>query len=567
VVAPIRYSATVTWGDEGTAITATGSCAGATLAFRVGGQLRVTAVVKATFALAPDRPMVLVDPDPIVRTDEHRRPDPSSSLAAASDLVPYRPRTDVLLQGHAHAPLARPARSMMVRLMMARGRSVVLDKRLAVRGPLELSGQAREPSPFSTMLLAWELSVGTPDNPAGISEGPRRWPHILDPWRHDRAAGFGPVSPRWPSRRHLLGMNDSALDAPIPELPGGFAWAYFNAAPEDQRLDFLHGDEWIVLEGMHSQILRMQSCLPRVRASARVVGPPLLDAQPIPLEADTLLIDTDRQRCSIVWRGSFPVAREADLATLRVFAGVETAECPLALPTSYPELPPLAAAAARRLPTGVHPASQALPASSQPTADERFPPLQMPAHVTTMPQRATPFELDSSEPHTIALDVSMLRRRLLAMSVVPASRPLPAMTPSEPLRATRAGVAPEPLPEQLASEGPRTVALDVSLLRSRAPATPFSPAAAPPCDAPSQPLPAATPFEQAVLTPAPSPIEPMTLAFAVVPPVPAVVPSSRGPWPTMGTPELPELPGSLLISAPEPPSEQPAPEGQRHREA
>jgi len=44
-------------------------------------------------------------------------------------------------------------------------------------------------------------------------------------------------------------VDESAFAAAIPELPGDFGWAYFNAAPEDQRIDFLHGDEWVGFEG------------------------------------------------------------------------------------------------------------------------------------------------------------------------------------------------------------------------------------------------------------------------------------------------------------------------------
>jgi len=87
----------------GTAVRAMGSATAATLAFRSGGQLRVTAIVKATFILSPDQPMLLVDSDPIVRADEHRDRSPTSSLLVAGDRVPYRPRADVVIHGHARA--------------------------------------------------------------------------------------------------------------------------------------------------------------------------------------------------------------------------------------------------------------------------------------------------------------------------------------------------------------------------------------------------------------------------------------------------------------------------------
>jgi hypothetical protein len=406
------YTPRVTWGDAGTAITAMGMSGGATVAFRVGGDLRVAVIVKATFILAPDGPMLLVDPDPIVRADQLRDKSPTSSLVAAGDLVPYRPHADVLLQGHARAPGGKPTPAMAVRLMVARGAEVVLDKRLAVRGTPDPTGATREPSPFTAMLLAWELSAGTPENPVGIRETAHAWPHIVDPRHRDRPAGFGPLSPRWPSRRRLLKVPESAFEAAIPALPRDFAWSYFNAAPEDQRVEFFRGDEWVGFEGMSSQLPRVQSCLPGVVGRARVYGPqgPSLTGQPVPLEADTVIIDTDRLRCSVVWRGSFPIAHEKYLRVLEVVAGVETAERPLAFPAAY---------TGRSVGASSPPPAPA-PSAPRPDATEESRTQEMPA-ARVAP--ATPFGPASAPARPIR------------------QRPLPAATPFE-----GAHLTPAPLP-------------------------------------------------------------------------------------------------------------------------
>src|SRR5262249_43938742 len=111
----------------------------------------------------------------------------------------------------------------------------------------------------------------------------------------------------------------------------------------DQRIDFLRGDEWIGFEGMHSQIAWVQSCLPGVRGAARLYGPApgLRAGRAIALEGDTLTIDTDRLRCSVVFRGSFAISSEGELARHHIFAGVETPGAPLRFPASYSEPPPL----------------------------------------------------------------------------------------------------------------------------------------------------------------------------------------------------------------------------------
>jgi hypothetical protein len=321
---------------------AIGEAACATSAFRVRGQLHVVVIVKATFAFAQDRPMTRVAADRITMVDEHAEGSPSRSLFAATDCAPYRPRADVVLRGHARAPAGQPVPVIPVRLAMARGDTMLIDKRLVVRGERSAEG----PAAFTTAPLVYELSPAGPngENPIGVAPGSGAWPRILDPQRLGRPAGFGPLDPRWPERRGRLRVAPASLDAPIPDLPEGFDWAYFNAAPEDQRVDFLRGDEWIGLEGMHAELPRVQSCLPGVRGLARLYGPlpGLAYGKPVALHADTLSIDADRMRCSVVFRGHFPMASDVALPGYYVIAGVEAWGQPLEFPPAYK--PPLPAA-------------------------------------------------------------------------------------------------------------------------------------------------------------------------------------------------------------------------------
>src|SRR5262249_41157028 len=134
-------------------ISAVGRAAAAALPFRAGDQLRVATIVKATFIMAQDGPMLRVAADPIVTHDRHHGDDPARSLCAASDLVPYRPRTDVLLAGHARAQVDAPAAQVGLRVMLARGRELLLDKRLAAQGP---PGPGGEPMPFTSIPLVYE---------------------------------------------------------------------------------------------------------------------------------------------------------------------------------------------------------------------------------------------------------------------------------------------------------------------------------------------------------------------------------------------------------------------------
>jgi hypothetical protein len=80
-----------------------------------------------------------------------------------------------------------------------------------------------------------------------------------------------------------------------------------------------------VLGGIYAQRPKLRTQLPAARGIARLYrrGEPLPRVGvPIPLVADTLVIDVDRRCVSILWRGHVPV-EEAELASLQIVAGVE----------------------------------------------------------------------------------------------------------------------------------------------------------------------------------------------------------------------------------------------------
>ncbi|WP_437806620.1 DUF2169 domain-containing protein [Sorangium sp. So ce1078] len=272
------------------AITPLGPSSVATVTWLLRGQLHVTVVVKATFALVPEGRMSLATPEPIAPDEQ---PDPSGrGLRTAGDLAPYRAQCDVVVTGHAELPPGFSSPEVMVRLTVVQGGQVRIDKQA------QLDGSAR---------------VG-----AGRS--------------HVRIDGMGPLSRSSPVRSRLLGGVDArrlaGLWLDIPERLDG---SYFQAAPADQRLGALRGDEWIVLGGMIAQRPKLRTQLPDARGAARLYrrqrAAPRA-GEPIALRADTVHVDVDRRCCSVVWRGHAAV-EEAELASLRVLAGVELPAVPL----------------------------------------------------------------------------------------------------------------------------------------------------------------------------------------------------------------------------------------------
>ena len=306
-----------------------GISAGAML-WRYRGELHLTAIVKATFSIAPDGSMALAAPEELVPADVHLDDDPRRSLLRASDRVPFRPQADVVLTGSAHPAGGRGQRAL-ARLGVRRDR-VLVDKTIHVVGDRTATLW------FSHVPLVYERAfggAGRPDNPVGSQA-----PNLLDPRGEGHPIGFGPLAASWPLRERLFGSGSrAALDAPIPEIPADIDWAFFQAAPVDQRIDFLAGDEWILLEGLHPQAERITARLPGVRAEGMVQGPlspGCPDTQPLELDADGLAIDADRLACTVTWRVAMPVANERDLAKIRLSLGIVLGQQPAASPVVRP---------------------------------------------------------------------------------------------------------------------------------------------------------------------------------------------------------------------------------------
>lgn len=296
----------------------------------MGGLARVTVVVKVTFALIHDAVAQFLAPIDLARGNDD-----------SPDLAPYLPCAGITLMGHASAPRGQSRPLHVVRLAIFRERPV-LDKTLHVYG--HRTSPLAAPQPFQHLPLVWELAHGGPgveDNPAGIGPGPgpRGLPHLVDAADPGRPAGYGPVPRSWGARRRLLGHTDPAAVASVPqqvlEVPEGFDFRYFHAAPPDQHTDFLQGNEWIVLDGMHSAAPRLQTRLPSVRAAVRWYsrtpngfGPGL----PLEMLADTLAIDADRQVATVTWRGTLASERPDMHTRIAACAGLEIQGRPVVWP-------------------------------------------------------------------------------------------------------------------------------------------------------------------------------------------------------------------------------------------
>ncbi|MBK8256851.1 MAG: DUF2169 domain-containing protein [Polyangiaceae bacterium] len=308
-------------------IAVTGPVSTGWVAWRSRGQLYLTVVAKARFAFVHGRPMELLEPDDLVTTELHHRDNPSRTVRATSDLSPYLSRVDVVMTGHACAPRGTSVELLPVRLAIF-GDKPILDKTLHARASRE-GGAVK---PFDTMPLMYERAVGGigwDHNPFGVGARAGSPPdpaaaNIVYPSDPTLTAGFGPISRSWPHRRKLLGkLARKALDERIIDLPDTFEWAYFQAAPADQQVERLRGNEWVLVSGIHPDLPEISSRLPDARATGLLTPHRGGPARALDFHADTLKIDGDAQSCSLVWRSVIPLANEAAIADLDLTIGIE----------------------------------------------------------------------------------------------------------------------------------------------------------------------------------------------------------------------------------------------------
>jgi uncharacterized protein YjbI with pentapeptide repeats len=294
-------------------LSAYGGAVGTTLAWRHRGELRLTVVLKAAFALVPD---ALAEPIPGAELwlDE--------SADHPSDLIPVLAQPEVIVVGHACAPANRTVPSMSVRLFVG-GDGPAVDKTLHVYG--DRAGVRSEPTPFERLPLGYDRAVGGPgtENPAGRRpDGSSALPNVVHPSEPWMPAGLGPIPSTWPARRRSIRSRAPFVKDGVLEVPDDMGLDYFQASPPDQRLPMLRGDEWIVIDGMHATFTRLQSQLPGSVARARLIATRGDQSRTLDLVVDRLFVDMDRLTATLLWRGGCPLPAEPWEG--QVVAGVES---------------------------------------------------------------------------------------------------------------------------------------------------------------------------------------------------------------------------------------------------
>ena len=124
---------------------------------------------------------------------------------------------------------------------------------------------------------------------------------IASPFGDYTPVSFGPVGRGWPGRLAFAGTYDDAWSAGVfPFLPADFDERYFQMAPPDQQIDPPEGGEEVTLvnltPGGRESFRLPAAALPVTLFRRRRV------AHAGAVRPDTLLLDPEHRRFSLVWR-------------------------------------------------------------------------------------------------------------------------------------------------------------------------------------------------------------------------------------------------------------------------
>jgi hypothetical protein len=325
---------------------------------------RFSVIIKCTYQISKDgRAVQIADEQlPIFRGDVPAGDDPTGPVRFESDMVPFKPRADVVLVGKAYFPRGRPPEKPLDVTLRVGSRQKTIrvfgDRTWWFPTTLSLIPEISKPAPFRTMELVYERAFGGIDGPAALycAENPvgrgfigrksrdsiheKRLPNLEDPHHLIRSwddrpkpVGLGFYGRGWMPRLKLAGTPHHP---PSPQerargLAPDFNYAFFNGAhPDLQVKGYLKGNEEVELTNL-SPDGYINFRLPEIRPVVTVTRwtvPPLewIDRQleegrviksiedvptvddPVRMVIDTLVLIPDQRIFYLVFRGNCKLA-------------------------------------------------------------------------------------------------------------------------------------------------------------------------------------------------------------------------------------------------------------------
>lgn len=319
---------------------------------------------KRTYRIGNGMTAVLeTEQEPILEADEYwgQGKPQSDAVKLESDLVAYKPMTDVVVLAKAYAPGKRPVKQLDVGVQVGSARKIarVFGNRKAF-----ITGTGigfTEPEPFTEMPIDYSRAYGGKDEKSdegamysylknGVGRGfivkdtPTAIQDLLlpniedsqklltpqnlvvgsfDRWKlYPDPAGFGYVNKNFHPRFTLAGLppehwaqaeadrqqslkkapevgtKPSATPPPVPPMLNP---QFFNGASKGLALPYLKGDETIKLANLDPFEPQFAFALPGVRPMAWLnvgQGP-----EEMPMALHTVVVDKEKNRLTMVWRG------------------------------------------------------------------------------------------------------------------------------------------------------------------------------------------------------------------------------------------------------------------------
>ena len=321
-----------------------------TMGVKPDGRESLVVVTKGTFLIPSDPSKVPalapVQVDPVM-ADEFTGEPGFSATHRETDFSPVKPRCDVLLDGCAHAPAGRPAQRVQVGLRIGN-----LTKSFDVVGDRFwkkdfLGVAATPPAPFTTLPVSYDRAFGGSDNSHPdpkrhaaftanpVGRGFHTNPDAIDgkPLPNTEETGkpvsghegkyhpmsFGPIGRGWPERLKYAGTYDQDwIDNVFPFLPADFDERHYQSAPGDQQTDYPKGGEEIILMNL-TPAGRTAFSLPPLDLTVTFY-PRNGEEIAVPAVVDTILIEPESNRFTLVWRASLPLKKNM-LEIARVVVG------------------------------------------------------------------------------------------------------------------------------------------------------------------------------------------------------------------------------------------------------
>jgi uncharacterized protein YjbI with pentapeptide repeats len=318
----------------------------------------LTLIAKGTFDMKPDGTLSPVEEQPLPTGDlPYETDSEGESVRFPSDFVHFKPKADVLVVGHAHTPGGKPLPKVQAGFQVG-----PLVKTLSILGnriekPGLLSSSITRPESFRKMEISFQNAFGGGDfkkNPLGKGQEKVDLPGIgkiyqMPNIEHSQStdakikkeypAGFGPIPMTWPQRMALSGTYGKQwLSERWPHFPKDFDWTYFNSAPPDQRMpSYLKGDETACFTNLHPDHPDYKTKLPGLRVRCflekNIQTAPVF--QEVSMNLDTVWVDMDNEKMTLVWRGVADVRDEMADEVHRVLLATEPLDGPKASTEEY----------------------------------------------------------------------------------------------------------------------------------------------------------------------------------------------------------------------------------------